>query len=187
MSAAPSHPYPATPSPPLRPRRHVPPSATVMELLDRAQASLLYASQTDQVGERYVLAHLAGLRAAAAVLAARTTPARSSRPRSVWEVLPTLAPELTEWAVFFAASARQRAAVERGDRVLPAREADDLVRQAGGVTPPGGTWLHVYAVDLARQAQAFIEVVQDALGVPRTFVRPDYLAPVTPLARHAGR
>ena len=164
MSAAPSHPYPATPSPPLRPRRHVPPSATVMELLDRAQASLLYASQTDQVGERYVLAHLAGLRAAAAVLAARTTPARSSRPRSVWEVLPTLAPELTEWAVFFAASARQRAAVERGDRVLPAREADDLVRQAEA-----------------------IEVVQDALGVPRTFVRPDYLAPVTPLARHAGR
>ena len=114
MSAAPSHPYPATPSPPLRPRRHVPPSATVMELLDRAQASLLYASQADQVGERYVLAHLAG---------------------------------------------------ERGDRVLPAREADDLVRQA----------------------EAFIEVVQDALGVPRTFVRPDYLAPVTPLARHAGR
>ena len=165
MSAAPSHPYPATPSPPLRPRRHVPPSATVMELLDRAQASLLYASQADQVGERYALAHLAGLRAAAAVLAARTTPARSSRPRSVREVLPTLAPELTEWAVFFAASARQRAAVERGDRVLPAREADDLVRQA----------------------EAFIEVVQDALGVPRTFVRPDYLAPVTPLARHAGR
>ena len=152
MSAAPSHPYPATPSPPLRPRRHVPPSATVMELLDRAQASLLYASQADQVGERYVLAHLAGLRAAAAVLAARTTPASSSRPRSVWEVLPTLAPELTEWAVFFAASARQRA-------------ADDLVRQA----------------------EAFIEVVQDALGVPRTFVRPDYLAPVTPLARYAGR
>ena len=43
------------------------------------------------------------------------------------------------------------------------------------------------ADDLVRQAEAFIEVVQDALGVPRTFVRPDYLAPVTPLARHAGR
>ena len=82
----------------------------------------------------------------------------------MWEVLPTLAPELTEWAVFFAASARQRAAVERGDRVLPAREADDLVRQA----------------------EIFIEVVQEALGVPRTLVRPGYLAAVTPL-RHTSR
>lgn len=149
---------------PAQPWRTPPPSTTVMELLDRAQASLLHASQAGEVGERYVLAHLAGLRAAAAVLAARTTPASSSRPRSVWEVLPTLAPELTEWAVFFAASARQRAAVERGDRVLPAREADDLVRQA----------------------EIFIEVVQEALGVPRTLVRPGYLAAVTPL-RHTSR
>ena len=148
---------------PAQPWRTPPPSATAMELLDRAQASLLHASQAGEVGERYVLAHLAGLRAAAAVLAARTTPASSSRPRSVWEVLPTLAPELTEWAVFFAASARQRAAVERGDRVLPAREADDLVRQA----------------------EIFIEVVQEALGVPRTLVRPGYLAAVTPL-RHTS-
>lgn len=149
---------------PAQPWRTPPPSATVMELLDRAQASLLHASQAGEVGERYVLAHLAGLRAAAAVLAARITPASSSRPRSVWEVLPTLAPDLTEWAVFFAASARQRAAVERGDRVLPAREADDLVRQA----------------------EIFIEVVQEALGVPRTLVRPGYLAAVTPL-RHTSR
>ena len=149
---------------PAQPWRTPPPSATVTELLDRAQASLLHASQAGEVGERYVLAHLAGLRAAAAVLAARITPASSSRPRSVWEVLPTLAPELTEWAVFFAASARQRAAVERGDRVLPAREADDLVRQA----------------------EIFIEVVQEALGVPRTLVRPGYLAAVTPL-RHTSR
>ena len=149
---------------PAQPWRTPPPSATVMELLDRAQASLLHASQAGEVGERYVLAHLAGLRAAAAVLAARTRPASSSRPRSVWEVLPTLAPDLTEWAVFFAASARQRAAVERGDRVLPAREADDLVRQA----------------------EIFIEVVQEALGVPRTLVRPGYLAAVTPL-RHTSR
>ena len=149
---------------PAQPWRTPPPSMTVMELLDRAQASLLHASQAGEVGERYVLAHLAGLRAAAAVLAARITPASSSRPRSVWEVLPTLAPDLTEWAVFFAASARQRAAVERGDRVLPAREADDLVRQA----------------------EIFIEVVQEALGVPRTLVRPGYLAAVTPL-RHPSR
>ncbi len=157
MSAVPTQPYPSASGRPVQGRRTPPPSVTVLELLDRAQASLLHASHADQVGERYVLAHLAGLRAAAAVLAARTGPVRSSRPRSVWEVLPRLAPELTEWATFFAASARVRAAVERGDRLPPPREADDLVRQA----------------------EIFIEVVQDALGVPRTLVRPDYLAPVT--------
>ena len=45
---------------PAQPWRTPPPSATVMELLDRAQASLLHASQAGEVGERYVLAHLAG-------------------------------------------------------------------------------------------------------------------------------
>jgi hypothetical protein len=143
------------------PRIAAPVSGTVLELLDRAGASLLHASQTDDVGERYVAAHLAGLRAAAAVLAARSTPAGPTRPRSVWEVLPGVAPELTEWAIFFAGSARQRAAVERGDRALPAREADDLVRQA----------------------EVFVELVEQVLGVPHRFDLPGYLAPVSALRR----
>ena len=144
------------------PMRAIPPaSVTVLELLDRAGASLLHASQTDDVGERYVAAHLAGLRAAAAVLAARTTPGGSSRPRSVWEVLPGVAPELREWAVFFTASARARAAVERGDRVPSPREADDLVRQA----------------------ETFLELVQQLLGVAHRLALPAYLAPVSPLRR----
>ena len=163
--------YPEHPEHPEHPERAgrigraiPPPSGTVMELLDRAGASLLHASQAGEVGERYVLAHLAGLRTAAAVLAARTSPSTPSRPRSVWEVLPALAPELTEWAIFFAASARQRAAIERGDRTVPGREADDLLRQS----------------------EVFLEIVQDLLGVPRTLVPAQVLAqalaPVTPLA-----
>ena len=134
-------------------------SATVLELLDRAGASLLHASHSGEAGDRYVAAHLGALRAAAAVLDARTLPARPSRPRSVWEVLPTVAPELREWAAFFAASGRQRAAIERGDRTLAAREADDLLRQA----------------------ETFLDIAHDLLEVPRTITLP-YLAPVAPVA-----
>lgn len=139
-----------------------PASATVLELLDRSGASLLHASHSGEAGDRYVAAHLGALRAAAAVLAARTSPSRPSRPRSVWEVLPAVAPELSEWAIFFAASGRQRAAIERGCRTLAPREADDLLRQA----------------------EAFLDIVHDLLGVPRTVTLP-YLAPVTPI-HHRG-
>lgn len=131
--------------------------AAVHELLDRAEAGLQHAGLSADVGERYVGAHLAGLRAAAAMLAARTTRSSPSRPRSVWEVLPTVAPELTEWATFFAVSARLRAAVERGDRVVPVREADDLVRQA----------------------EVFLQLVHDLLGVRRSGSVAQYLAPLT--------
>jgi len=42
-----------------------------------------------------------------------------------------VAPELTEWASFFAAGAAKRAAAEAGiPRVVTAREADDLLRAA---------------------------------------------------------
>src|SRR6476660_10260677 len=105
-----------------------PMATTALDLLDRSRASLLDACRAGTVDERYVEAHLAALRAAAALLAARSRPTRRSRPRSVWEVLPEVAPELTEWAVFFASTAQQRAVLERGARVPTTREADDLLR-----------------------------------------------------------
>jgi len=83
---------------------------------------------------RYATAHLAALRAAAAVLAARATPAgpgRRSRVTSVWSLLVLVAPELSEWATFFATGASKRSAAEAGiPRVVSAREADDLLRAA---------------------------------------------------------
>lgn len=103
-------------------------AGTVLDLLDRARGGLLMACHSGTAGERYTQAHLAALRAGAALLAARTVPSRRSRPRSVWEVLPTVAPELTEWAVFFADSGRRRLALERGADCVTARDADDLVR-----------------------------------------------------------
>lgn len=115
---------PTTTSPP-----RVPPSS--LELLDRARESLLAALVAPTVGERYVAAHLGALRAAAAVLSVRGRPHRQGRPRSVWEVLPTVAPELGEWAAFFDAGAARRAAVEAGrDDAVTSREADDLIRDS---------------------------------------------------------
>jgi hypothetical protein len=66
-------------------------------------------------------------------------------PRSVWELLPRVEPALAEWAAFFAAGARKRAAAEAGlPRAVSAREADDLLRDA----------------------ETFLTLAEDALGVP---------------------
>ncbi len=101
------------------------------DLLVSARRSLTEASIATTPGERYVAAHLAALRAAAAVLAARSRPgSKRSRVRSVWVVLPHVAPELTEWSAFFAAGAGKRAAAEAGLACVSHREADDLVRDA---------------------------------------------------------
>lgn len=103
-------------------------------LLGLAHRGLSEAARTTAPGERYALAHLAALRAAAAVLACRTrpiAPARRSRPRPVWALLAEVAPELREWAEFFAAGAAKRAAAEAGlAGVVSPREADDLLRDA---------------------------------------------------------
>jgi hypothetical protein len=98
----------------------------------RARAGLVEAALATSASERYVSAHLAALRAAAAVLAVRTRPAsRRGAPPSVWTMLATVAPELHEWATFFAASASRRADAEAGiPGAVGAREADDLLRDA---------------------------------------------------------
>lgn len=80
--------------------------------------------------ERFAAAHLAALRGAAAVLAARARP-RQRAHGNAWELLTRVAPELTEWASFFAASARRRQAIVAGVGVsVSHREADDMVRAA---------------------------------------------------------
>jgi hypothetical protein len=48
-------------------------------------------------------------------------------------LLEQVAPELGEWATFFAAGAAKRAAAEAGlSHAVTGREADDLVRDVGG-------------------------------------------------------
>ncbi|MDG4832173.1 SAV_6107 family HEPN domain-containing protein [Solwaraspora sp. WMMD1047] len=125
---------------------HVLPHRTPAQLLALARQGLAEAAQTRPDGLRYAGAHLAALRAAAAVLAARArpAPARRNRVTSVWTLLVMVAPEFGEWASYFALGAAKRAAAEAGiPRVVTAREADDLLRSA----------------------EQFVAVVEVALGV----------------------
>ncbi|ROT31253.1 SAV_6107 family HEPN domain-containing protein [Micromonospora sp. HM5-17] len=112
---------------------HVLPHRTPAQLLKIARMGLAEAAETRADGLRYAAAHLAALRAAAALLAARARPAphRRNRVTSVWALLVVVAPELGEWANYFAIGASKRAAAEAGiPRVVSAREADDLLRAA---------------------------------------------------------
>ncbi|MFJ3764666.1 SAV_6107 family HEPN domain-containing protein [Streptomyces sp. NPDC090082] len=116
------------------PRRSSAPPAA-LDLLAKSRAGLAEAAVLDRPHERYATAHLAALRAAAAVLAARARP--DTRPRhrqpirSTWDLLPDLAPELTEWSALFAAGAQRRARAEAGiTSAAGRRDADDLLRDA---------------------------------------------------------
>jgi hypothetical protein len=108
--------------------------ATTHAYLLRSAGSLAEAVESDDVATRYACAHVAALQAAAALLAARTTPALSGRrrpQRNAWVLLSEVAPELADWAAFFSAGAGKRAAAEAGStRAVHAAEADQLVRDA---------------------------------------------------------
>src|SRR5262249_60493662 len=112
-----------------------------------AREGLASAAAERGAGGRYVAAHLAALRAAAAIVAARPAPGTGRRrkgPSSVWELLPRVEPALAEWAAFFAAGAGKRAAAEAGlPRAVSGREADDLLRDA----------------------ETFLSLAEEALGV----------------------
>ena len=128
-----------------------PVSTAARMLLERSRGGLLQACAARTAGERYVTAHLAALRSAAAMLAVRSRPGGRTGPRSVWDVLPRIAPEMSEWAAFFASTASRRAAIEAGRTgVVTAREADDLLRDA----------------------EAFHHLVESALGLPYQQVLP---------------
>lgn len=112
------------------------------DLLADASRGLGRAIRAIDAADRYAAAHLAALRAAAAVLAARARPVRGRRG-SAWELISRVAPEFAEWAAFFAAGSAKRQAAEAGLRSLvTAREADDMVRQVA----------------------AFLDLVEDALA-----------------------
>ena len=106
--------------------------ATSHSYLERSATSLRDAITARDVPARYACAHVAALCAAAALLAARARPApRGRRQKNAWVLLAEVAPELGEWAGFFAAGASKRAAAEAGStRAVTAREADDLIRDA---------------------------------------------------------
>jgi len=129
----------------------VAPSA--LALLESARQGLAASECDSSAAGRFVGAHLAALRAAAAMVAARAEPpsVRRRRPQSVWELLPRVEPTLSEWAAFFAAGAGKRAAAEAGlPRAVSIREADELLRDAA----------------------TFVSLAESALGVPAQSLLP---------------
>jgi hypothetical protein len=135
-------------------------AAGALDLIDRSRCSLTEAYAAQGVAERYLAAQLAALRAAAALLAVptrrRSSGPSSSGPRNIWELTAAAAPDLAEWAGYFAHSTRQRADVEQGRRRVARREADDLLRSA----------------------EAFLDLVTARLGLPtRAADHPERLLP----------
>jgi hypothetical protein len=107
---------------------------SVANLLSQAKQTWAEAVLEYQPSEKYRTAHIAALRAAAAVLALRARPATPAarRPTSAWVLLDRVAPELADWSAYFADSAPRRAAIEAGSlSAVSERDADDLLRAAG--------------------------------------------------------
>ncbi|MET7932189.1 SAV_6107 family HEPN domain-containing protein [Streptomyces sp. NPDC005322] len=130
---APSLTGPASDVHPVLRRAGAPPAA--LDLLTQAHQGLEEAAGLEPANERFATAHLAALRTAAAVLAVRGRPESSARRRarirSAWEVLPEVAPELTEWSALFSSGADRRARAEAGIQgAASSRDADDLLRAA---------------------------------------------------------
>ena len=131
----------------------VPSAASTLELVERARADLLEACHSRDVAERYRQSRLGAMRAAAALVSARSRGARVSGPQSLWDLVPAAAPELTEWAEFFAVATAHPG--HSGRAAVTAREADDLLRQA----------------------ETFIGLVCRSLGLPVTPAHHDVLVP----------
>ena len=136
-----------------------PTAASALELVERSRADLLQACHSRGIAQRYQHSQLAAMRAAAALVSARAVPTGQAGPRSLWDLLPSVAPELTEWAGFFAAVTSRHPSLAGSVPAVPgqitAREADDLLRQA----------------------ETFVELVCRALGLPMAPVHGDVLVP----------
>ncbi|GAA4614153.1 SAV_6107 family HEPN domain-containing protein [Saccharopolyspora hordei] len=101
-----------------------------LSLLLHARTCLHDAEQADRPAERYVAAHVAALRAATAVVVARSRQCGEQRPASVWRLVTDAAPELREWAAYFAARSDRRAAAEAGAPTITWLDADALLARS---------------------------------------------------------
>ncbi|MGO1166923.1 MAG: SAV_6107 family HEPN domain-containing protein [Janibacter sp.] len=145
-----------------------------VDLLSAAAESLATAHWSRTVHGRSAGTRLAVLRAAAAVLAVRGRPAGARRgsslapadpprrtgPVDVWSLLPRVAPELTEWADFFATvlSDGARPGTVAGEP-MSVREVDDLLRQG----------------------EDFVQLVAGTLGLPPVPVAGDLISLTVPV------
>lgn len=129
--------------------------STALSLLTASADTLVEAHWASTAGERYTRTRLAVLRAAAAVLAVRGGARRGGGPTPVWDLLPRVAPELTEWSEHFATT-------------MP-HDLGDLAEHAAlrGASP-------VRLVDdLLRDGEEFARVVARVIGLPQVHVTSD--------------
>jgi HEPN superfamily protein len=144
-----------------------PASPTALSLLADARRGLGEAEHAVAPAQRFIASYLAALRAGAAVLAARGRPHRGrARPASVWVLLEAVAPELGEWAAFFAANSAAQAAAQAGiTRRLSTRSADDLLRQSGQFLEIADRVVH------GGPASGFVPAQRQPAGAARRSVR----------------
>ncbi|WP_134324397.1 SAV_6107 family HEPN domain-containing protein [Cumulibacter soli] len=111
--------------------------ASSAELLTQAWRAIAEAQAADRAHVRFERASVAAVRAASAVIAGCSRQVRGARAQSVWTLLVRCAPQLREWADFFAATTRtttllRSRGVEGGG--VTQRLADDLLRDADRFT-----------------------------------------------------
>lgn len=107
------------------------------ELLTQAWRAIAEAQSADTPERRFERASVAAVRAASAVLAGCPSSVRGAHAQSVWTLLVRCAPEMREWADFFAAATRSavrlRSTGVSGGGITQ-RLADDLLRDADRFT-----------------------------------------------------
>ncbi len=113
------------------PRRPASPEAVA--LLGQAEHGLTEVGREATPAGRFVASYLSALRAGAAILVAKGRPhRRAARPQSTWTLLTAAAPEVTQWAEYFAAHSAAYAAAQAGiSRRVGAEAADELRDRAG--------------------------------------------------------
>ncbi|EHR62497.1 hypothetical protein SaccyDRAFT_3670 [Saccharomonospora cyanea NA-134] len=113
------------------PRRPASPEAVA--LLGQAEHGLAEVDRETTAAGRFVASYLSALRAGAAILVAKGRPhRRAARPQSTWTLLTSAAPEVAQWAEYFAARSAAYAAAQAGiSRHVGAEAADELRDRAG--------------------------------------------------------
>lgn len=123
-----------------------PVSRRVLDLLGRSDAEVVAAHLCQDPGERFVHAHLAALRAGAALVERVGRPHGRRAPRTVWDMVAVLRPALAPWSEWFAAAASRRAGIESGrwasvtdaeadEHLAAAERFQDVVRAELGLDP----------------------------------------------------
>lgn len=118
-------------------------------LLKRAHRELDDALTQRSLREKFIRAHMAALRAAAAALALSPPETKRGKVKSAWVQLAELGPQWAPWVEFYTASAQTRAAIEAGLlREIAERDVEQAVQVAS-------QFLHVVESHISEYEEQF--------------------------------